>query len=58
VLDEKNIEIDEALPFPDRFFKLPINMALRYLGVKRDLGYDEFDTLRLGNYGSVLDYGV
>jgi hypothetical protein len=58
VLDEKNIEIDEALPFPDRFFNLPINTALRYLGVKRDSGYDEFDTLRLGNFGSVLDDGV
>lgn len=46
----QNTDTDIAIPYPDRLLESPINKALRQLGVIRDAGLDEFDTLGLGNY--------
>lgn len=39
-----------ALNYLDTMLNLPINSALREIGVSRDSGLDEFDSLGLGNY--------
>lgn len=50
VYKEGNAEIDVTLPYPDRLLMMPINKALRRLGVVRETVSDEFDTLELGEY--------
>ena len=50
ILKENTADIDLTIPWPDRLLELPINKALRFLGVIREARLDEFDTLGLGEY--------
>lgn len=53
--EQDNETIDVTLPYPDRLFTSPINSALRRLGVIREAGCDEFDTLGLAEYRHMPD---
>ena len=50
ILKENTDDLKLAIPCQDRLLELPINKALRFLGVIREAQLDEFNTLGLGEY--------
>jgi len=52
---KENDDADTSVPYPDNVLMQPINIALRELGVIRDVSLDEFDTMGLGNYRRIPD---
>lgn len=44
------VEDSDLGSYPEKLFNCPINRVLRYSGIERETGRDEFDTLHLADY--------